>query len=87
MMKKGKSTELPMSIATPHPLLGAIVEFTNTWQKGWPKQTGLVTDVVGNRSLIITFGYQVIIVPIEVVRVIRTVLQGSIWMGDILPGM
>lgn len=75
-----KSDELPMSTATPHPLLGAIVEFTNTWRTGWPKQTGLVTDVVGNRSLIINLSYQVIIVPIEVVRVIRTVLQGSIWL-------
>jgi len=77
-MKKG--AKLPVSIATPHPLLGAIVEFTDTWQDGWPKKTGLVTDVVGNRSLIIAFGYRTIIVPIETVLVIRTVLQGSIWL-------
>ena len=75
-----KSAELPMSTATPHPLLGAIVEFTNTWREGWPKQTGLVTDVVGDRSVIVTCERDwVIIVPIEVVRVIRTVLQGVVW--------
>jgi hypothetical protein len=78
-----RKEKLPISIAKTHHLLGAFVEFTNTWRVGWPKYTGLVTDVVGDRSLIISYYdncYQVIIVPIEVVTVVRTVLQGSVWL-------
>lgn len=75
-----KNDEYPTSTASPHPLLGAVVEFTNTWERGWPKRIGMVTVVSGDHSLIVSVGDWTVIVPIETARVIRTVLQGSVWL-------